>query len=129
MKLRADVYGALMHIHDILDDRQSDTGAAGLTGTRVIHAEEPVEKVLNILLRHTHAVIRHFDTNPVSDGGYTYINCVRLCLSVVLHVLNGVGQKVDYDSHDEILASEYQRIVHILGDLDVNLIASRILRN
>ena len=118
-----------MHVNDILNDRQADSGSARITGTRIINSEEPLEKIIYILLGNSPSVIGNFNSDPVAYCRNGNIDLVRSRLAFVRYVLDRIRKKIDDNSHEEILITVNERIVHVLGNLDLDLVSSGILGN
>ena len=86
-----------MPVHDLLGDRQTQAGAAGLAGAGLVHPVKPLENASPVTLRDADAVVVHLHPHPVAGlpGG-------QCDASPVGGVFDGVGYDVHHHLHDPL---------------------------
>ena len=112
-----------MGLGDVLDDGETQPGAAELPGARLVHAVEPLGEPRQVLFRDAAAGVRHGQGRPGSAVAVGARLEARLHphLAVLGRVLDGVVHEVDEQLLETVFVSEdVRRIrIHIGADADV----------
>src|SRR3954451_23090055 len=65
-RLRPDPDLAAVVLHGVLDDRESEAGAAGVAGAGLIHPEEALEHAVEVFFRDAFALVGHRDLDDAA---------------------------------------------------------------
>ena len=68
---------AAVRLRDVADDRETETGAAGVAAARPVDAVEALEDALEIARRDPDAVIAHDERDPVVDDARADLDRLR----------------------------------------------------
>ena len=91
-----------MRVDNLLRDRETESGAAGLGCARFLDAVEALEQVRQILARDADAVVGYRNLDEFTVGSR-----LKLDFAAVRSVFYRVGYDVDYDLLDALLVGYY----------------------
>ena len=106
---------AAVRLRDVADDRETETGAAGVAAARPVDAVEALEDALEIAGRDPDAVIAHDERDPVADDARADLD--RLARARVL---------------DRVVEQVHERAAHlapVADDLDVGRLGRDVDRH